>query len=273
MRTVGQVKRLSSVLRGMTEDPGFEVVLTDETPPGERLVVGMAGVGVAGLTATDYLVNNVETTEIGHVRTRNLPDITPFSAGRPRHPIRLYSTTDSGVTVLISEVFLPVWVADPLADAVLEWTATAGVTSVTALHGAPFPHQEHEHVVSHVATDAYRDLYLGPDGGAADIGPLPGGFFDGLLGELLIRSLDAVAPPTGVLVTPTHPPGPDLEAAIRLLGALESVCDITVDEGELRDRAAEMERYFDELAERMQALQGGEATTDASEYPSNRMFM
>ncbi|MFB6171199.1 MAG: proteasome assembly chaperone family protein [Haloarculaceae archaeon] len=254
----------------MPREPAFEVELTGETEPGETLLVGMAGRGVAGLTAADYLVTHVETTQIGHVTTQNLPDITPFSEGVPRHPIRLYSTANSDVTVLIGELFPPVWVADALADALLDWIAAQGLREITVLAGEPFPHSEEEHVVFHVATDEYRTRHFGD--GATDVPPLQGGFFDGVVGELLVRAIDGDAPPTGVLVTPTHIPGPDLNAALRLLEALGPVCGIEVAEDELRERADEMEQYYQSLAERMRAMEEGQST-DRQEYPGDRMYM
>jgi uncharacterized protein len=252
----------------MVAEPSFEVRLDPDVraEPGTRLIVGTAGLGVAGLTATDYLVNNVETTQIGHVRTRNLPDITPFSEGQPRHPLRLFSTADSDLTVLLSEVFLPVSVSDPLAAAVIDWADTAGIEEITVLYGAPFPHADSEHRVYHVATEAYRQRHFAGEQPAIE--PLPGGFLDGLVGELVTRSLEATAPRTGVLLTPTHTPGPDLEAAIRLLDALEPVYGLDVDETELRDRATRMAQYYEDLAERMQTLQAGDR-----DYPSDRMYM
>jgi uncharacterized protein len=253
----------------MAREPAFEVRETGDVTPGETLLVGTAGLGVAGLTATDYLVTHVETTQVGHVRTRNLPDITPFSDGQPRRPARLYSTAESDVTILITELFLPVTVSDLWAEAVLEWAAERGVTEVTALHGAPFPHQPHEHAVYHVATDGYRERHFDGEGGA-DIEPLAGGFFDGIIGELLSRSLEEEGPPTGVLVTPTHLPGPDFDAAIRLLDALETVHGVETDESELRGRADEMEQYYEELAGRMQTLREEQAADD---YPNDRMYM
>jgi uncharacterized protein len=253
----------------MAREPAFEVRETGDVTPGETLLVGTAGLGVAGLTATDYLVTHVETTQVGHVRTRNLPDITPFSDGQPRRPARLYSTAESDVTILITELFLPVTVSDLWAGAVLEWAAERGVTEVTALHGAPFPHQPHEHAVYHVATDGYRERHFDGEGGA-DIEPLAGGFFDGIIGELLSRSLEEEGPPTGVLVTPTHLPGPDFDAAIRLLDALETVHGVETDESELRGRADEMEQYYEELAGRMQTLREEQAADD---YPNDRMYM
>lgn len=265
----GMLLTPADVPRSMPPEPAFEVRETGETRPGETLLLGTAGHGVAGLTAADYLVNHVETTQVGHVRSRGLPDITPFNEGRPRHPARLYSTADSDITVLISELFLPVTVAELWADAVLDWAAKRSIAEVTALHGAPFPHQPEEHVVYHVATDDYRETHFAGDD-AADIDPLAGGFFDGVLGELLTRGLDGDGPPTGVLVTPTHLPGPDFDAAVRLLDALDPVCGVEIDEQELRDRAAEMKQYYEELAERMQSMQEEQVAED---YPSDRMYM
>jgi len=254
----------------MPGEPSFEVVQTDETEPGTSLLLGMAGIGVAGLTATDYLVSHVETNQIGHVRTRNLPDITPFSDGVPRHPMRLYGTAASDVTVLISEVFPPVGIADPFSDAILEWASANDIREITALYGAPFPHSETEHVVFRVCTPDYLEERFPED---SDIDPLAGGFFDGVLGELMLRSLDGEAPPMGALVTPTHLPGPDLEAALRLIGALESVYGITVAEEELRERSREMQQYYEELTKRMQALQEGARAGEGLEYPDDRMYM
>lgn len=252
----------------MSREPAFDVVLTEAVTPGETLLVGVAGVGIAGLTAADYLVTHVETTQIGHVRARNLPDTVPFSAGEPRHPIRLYSTVDSDVTVLISEVFVPVGVAGRFVETLVEWATRHRLEEATVLYGAPFPHSETEHAVFHVSTPAYRRRTLDESG----VKPLAGGFFDGVVGELLTRSLDEEFPPTGVLVTPTHPPGPDLNAALRLLDAVESVHGIVIDEAELRSRVEEMEQYYRELDERMQALQEGQHS-DQQEYPDDRMFM
>lgn len=250
----------------MARDPSFEVH-TPDGEPSDRLLVALAAPGVAGLTVVDYLVERVEPTRIGHVATRGLPDLTPFSDGRPRHPVRIHAAGDPAVTILESEVFLPVGVADPFADALEAWVGEAGIEEVTVLHGATFPHSEEQHVVFHVGTDAYRERHFGDEDG---VQPLAGGFFDGVVAELLTRSLDGRVPPTGVLVTPAHVPGPDLTAALQLLEGLEAVFDVDVDETELRQRSAELRQYYGELARRMESLREGEGNPD---YPDDRMYM
>lgn len=237
----------------------------------DTLIVGMAELGVGGLTAVDHCVTHLDSTLVGHVRSRNLPDLTPFSEGVPRQPMRLYSLDGTDVSVLISEVFLPVWVAEPLADALIETATEQDVEEITVLNGSQFPHRETEHAVYHVATDEYRERHFEADD--PELPPMAGGFFDGVISEVLVRGLEGEAPPVGVLITPTHPPGPDLDAALRFLDALETIYDLEVDETELRDRAEEMKRHYEELAQRMQALSEGEPGYRSRDFPEDRMYM
>lgn len=254
----------------MSAIPHFEFAfdVTEEFDPGSRLVVGTANPGMVGLTAVDYLVTHSESAEGGHVRAHGLPDITPFTDGAPRHPTRLYTVDDADVTVLLSEVFLPVAVSEPFVDALLSFAGAHGIEEVTVVHGVPFPHGPEEHAVFHVATPEYPTDRLGEAGAS----PLRGGFFDGVVGELVSRSLDTDAPPVGVLVTPAHPPGPDLEGALLMLDAIEALYGVTVDEEELRNRAEELRNHYQELADRMQTLES-EASISSRDYPEDRMFM
>lgn len=253
----------------MVSEPAFEVEITSEFVPGETLIVGVADIGVAGLTAVDYLTTHVESEQIGHVKTRNLPDITPFSEGKPRRPMRLYSTEDPNLTIFISEVFLPVGVADSLTDTLFDWISTNGLREIAILYGAPFPHAEEEHVVFHVGTDRFREKHFAD----SDIEPLAGGFFDGVVGELVTRGLDESAPPIGVLVTPAHFPGPDFDGALRLINGVEAVYDVEIDEDELKERSEEMKKYYQEFAERMQMLREEEQPFYSRDYPEDRMYM
>lgn len=253
----------------MTDTPSFEITVPSDITLGETLIVGVADIGVSGLTAVDYLTTHTEATQVGHVRTENLPDISPFSEGRPRYPLRLYRMADSPLSVFISEVFLPVWAADSLVDELFEWLPETEIEEIAVLLGAPFPHGEREHTVFHVATDPFRERHLEE----TEISPLSGGFFDGVVGELVTRGLDPDAPSVGVLITPAHYPGPDLEGALRLLDSLETIYDIDVDEAELRDRADEMKQYYQELTARMQSLRENEPPLGSRDYPEDRMYM
>lgn len=253
----------------MTAPPPFVVDAPADREPGSTLVVGLSHPGMAGVTAADYLVRHLDSTQIGHVVPEDLPAIAPFEEGVPRHHSRLYTVDGTGLTVLVGELFVPVSAARSYADALLEWTEEYAVDEIVVLHGVPFPHGPDEHEVFSVSTPGYAERRLA-DGA---IEPLKGGFLDGVVGELVTRSIDAAAPETGVLVTPTHPPGPDVDAALKLLNAVERLYALDVDETELRALGEQLKRYYEQLADRMETLAETDSSLRSHDYPEDRMFM
>lgn len=253
----------------MNDHPTFDVTVDPDRRPGDTLVLGLATPGMAGLTAADYLVRHLEAEAVGAVVPDGLPAIAPFEAGVPRHPTRLYDLLGSSLAVLVGELYVPPWVASPFVDAVLDWAAAAGVEELAVLHGVPFPHGEQEHEVYTVATAGYRERRLE----GADPQPLAGGVLDGAAGELVIRALDDDAVEAGVYVTPTHPPGPDVDAALRLIDALEGRYDIDVDDAELQELSEQLRRYYNELADRMEILGQADQPIGSRDFPEDRMYM
>ena len=241
------------------ETPTFRI--RDRTEPSETVIAGFSAFGLAGLTAVDFLVKQLELEETGHVTTTSLPTITPFEDGRPRHHSRFFSRDDLDVTVLVNELVVPTWAAESFADAVLSWSDTNEVEEVTVLSGIPVAHGPDEHEVFHVATDDYREKRL--DG--TDIRGMGNGFLDGVNASLMARGMES-ALRTGVLVTPVHAQVPDVAAVIRLVEAVENVYDLSVDAEPLESFAAEVESYYQGLQDRLEAVEDRNA-------PDDRMFM
>jgi len=242
-----------------TPSPTFAI--THETKASETLLAGFSAFGLAGLTAVDYVVDHLDLEETGHVTAGSLPSITPFENGRPRHHSRLFSRPDLDVTVLVNELFVPVLAADPFADAVLSWTEGADVDEIAVLSGVPVAHGPEDHRTFHVATDDYREHRL--DG--VEIPPMGNGFLDGVNASLMARGLDSDLG-VGVFVTPVHAQTPDVEAALRLVDAVRSVYGLDIDTADLEGFAAEIEQYYGELAERLEA-------TKQEQRPEERMYM
>lgn len=247
----------------------FSVHASADAGSGTTLVVGQSHLGMAGVTAADYLVRHLESTQFGHVAPAELPSIAPFEQGVPRHHSRLYSIDGTDLLVLVGELFVPVGAARAYVDSLLEWAGERGVDEIAVLHGVPFPHGPAEHEVFHVATPGYRDRRLPGD----RFRPLSGGVLDGVAGELTTRSLDDAAPDTGVFVTPTHPPGPDVDAALKLLGAVEGLYGVDVDETELQALSEQLKRYYEQLADRMASMAESETPLPSHDYPEDRMYM
>lgn len=243
----------------MNDDPQFE--FSTEEPPSRTVVAGFAQFGLAGLTAVDYLVDHFEFEQVGHITADQLPAITPFENGTPRHHTRLFSDDDHDLTVLVGELFVPTWAAKSFSDAILDWTETNDVEEVTVLHGVSIPHGPEDHGVYYVASDDYREHRLAD----TDITAMGRGFLDGTNAELMARGLESPLR-TGVFVTPVHPQAPDVAAAIRLLETVETVYGFDIDTEPLEAFAAEVQGYYEELAARV-------SERADNEVPEDRMFM
>ena len=235
--------------------PTFEI--THDTDPAQHLIAGFSTFGLAGLTAIDYLTTELALEETGYITVDELPAITPFADGTPRHHTRLYAHGDHGVTTLLNELFVPPWAADAFSEAILTWADEHGVEEITILSGVPVPHGPEDHRAFYVATADYQADRLAE----GDLPPMGAGFLDGVNASLVGQGLDT-ALKVGVIITPVHAQAPDGEAALRLVEAVDDLYALDVDTAKLAEFAAEVEQYYAELAQRFEQLADEERAPD-----------
>lgn len=253
----------------MGQESSFELELFSPVESGQKLLVGLSTPGLGGLTAVNQVIETQNGTEIGQISPAELPAITPFEDGRPRHHTRLYDLPDTDFTVLLSELFIPPWAARSFASHLLEWANEAAIEDVCLLHGVPYPHGPEHHKAYYVATDRFRERRLAD----TDVQAMKGGFLDGVAGELVSRSLREQAPPVGVLVTPAHVPGPDVDGALCFLDALEEMYGLSIDRTELEDLSDTIQKQLAALADHMAALDESEDSQKDREFYADRMYM
>lgn len=239
--------------------PSFAI--TYDAEPTNALLAGFSQFGLAGLTAVDYLVDQLELEKTGHITVEQLPSITPFENGRPRHHTRMFSRPDLDLTVLVGELFVPLPVADIFCEKIMAWVDANDIGEVTILSGVPVPHGPEEHRTFFVATDDYRETRLTD----SEVPPMGSGFLDGINGGLVERGLDADSS-VGVLITPAHMPAPDVEAAIRLLDTVIDLYDLDVTTDALEEFAQEVKQYYADLSKRLEDAQ-------EVDQPEDRMYV
>ena len=235
--------------------------VSHEGEPSTKLIAGFSQFGLAGLTAVDYLVDQLDLEESGHVTTERLPTITPFENGTPRHHTRFFSRPDLDVTVLVGELFIPVHASGAFSDALLDWVDTNDVDEISVLSGVPLPHGPAQHRTFYIATNDYRETHLTD----TEIPPMGTGFLDGVNASLIARGMDTDLK-AATYVTPVHPQAPDVEAAIRLLEAATTVYDLDVDTTDLQAFADTVSQHYETLSERVEAA-------EESQRPDDRMYM
>ncbi|MFB6220972.1 MAG: proteasome assembly chaperone family protein [Halolamina sp.] len=239
-----------------------EFTVEQSAPPSDALLCGFTNYGLAGLTAVDFLTDQLGLENTGHVTTAGLPSITPFEAGTPTHHTQLFSKSGLDLTILKSELFVPPALGKPLGDEILDWTETNGVDDVAVLEGIRLQHGPEGHQTYFVATEDYQKRRLAD----SEVTPMARGFLDGVNGALVERGIDSSLG-VGVYITPVHEQMPDVEAALRLVETVNDVYDLGVDTGPLEAFAAEVTRYYTELAERYRE------EAEKADAPADRMYM
>ena len=234
--------------------------------PKETLLCGFASYGLSGLTAVDFLVDQLELAETGHVTAEELPSITPFENGRPTHHTRLFSKPGVELTLLKNELFVPPALSGPFGGEILGWTERHGVEEIAVVDAVPIQHGPDDHRTYHVATDDYHERRLSATGEDAPTTPMARGYLDGVTGALVERGIDSPLA-VGVFQTPVHEQLPDVEAAIRLVETVNAVYGLGVDTEPLQTFADEVQRYYTELAERY------EAAAKRDDSFADRMYM
>lgn len=229
--------------------------------PSDAVIAGFSQYGLAGLTAVDYLIDQLDLRETGHVTVDNLPAITPFQNGQPRHHTRFFGRDDLPVTILVSELFIPLVASDQFSDALLDWIDATDIGEVAILTGVPIRHGPDDHRTFFIATDDYREARLQ----GSDVPAMGNGFLDGVNASILARGMDTSLR-TAVYVTPVHAPVPDVEAAIRLLDTVSAVYDLQIDTTALETFASEVSQYYENLSERVEAV-------EERQKPDDRMYM
>ncbi|KPN32046.1 PAC2 family protein [Halolamina pelagica] len=246
-----------------TPERSRQFAVEDTEAPKETLLCGFASYGLSGLTAVDFLIDQLELTETGHVTAEGMPSITPFENGTPTHHTRLFSRPDLELTLLKNELFVPPALSGPFGEAILDWTEHHGVAEIVVVDAVPMRHSPDDHRTYYVATDDYRRRRLDGDEG---LPPMARGYLDGVTGALVEQGIDSPLA-VGVFRTPVHEQIPDIDAAIRLIDTVSELYGLTVDTEPLQEFADEIERYYNELADRYEAAAERERAFD------DRMFM
>jgi uncharacterized protein len=161
----------------------------------------------------------------------------------------------------VNELFVPPMAGDSFAEELLSWGDRNGVEEVTVVAGVPVPHGPEEHRAFYVATEDYQETTLAE----SDIEAMRNGFLDGVTASLLGHGMDSDLR-VGIFLTPVHAQAPDVEAALRLIGAVETIYGLEFDTSELEAFAAQFDQYYQNLADRL------EQVAESSE-PKDWMFM
>lgn len=226
----------------------IDLTVKTDLPPESTLVIAFPEASMAALSATQHVIATLDLDEVGHVSADGLPAITPYSEGRPYHHTRLFSAPEVGVTVLTSELPVPIQFSESFGRLLVQWLDDQPIEEITVLTSIPFLNAEE---LFYVASEDYADRHF--EGDLAT--PLQGGFLTGVNASLIARAIDCPLR-VGVLATAGNPQVPvDGEAALRLVEGLDALYEVEVDTAQLEAFAAESSQYYQQLTEQFETAQ------------------
>ncbi|WP_122088542.1 proteasome assembly chaperone family protein [Halalkalicoccus subterraneus] len=220
------------------------------------LVEGLPGVGLVGKIATDHLVETYSMSHYASVYCEGLPKIGVYldDDDELKPPVRLYADPERDLLALQSEVPVSGSGAPEFAACVTGWLEERGVTPLY-LSGRP-AEKEGTPEVYGVATGTGSE-HLDQ---AGIVPPGETGFISGPTGALLNRAIETDLDGVGLIVE-SDLQFPDPEAARALIQAgIGPILDIDVDVGRLVEQAETIREQREQLAQRMQEIEGDEST-------------
>lgn len=229
-----------------------------------HMVEGLPGIGLVGKIATDHLVEEFDMRHYADVHCDGLPRIGVYreDTREAQPPVRLYVDESRDLLALQSDVPVSPSSASDFATCVTQWLDEHDATPVY-LSGMPAEKGPQPPSMFGVATGGAGDMLeeLGIDA------PNENGVVSGPTGALVSHAVEQDLPGVA-LVVESDSRFPDPESArVLIQHGIGPILDVEVDYSELVDRAEEIRRQKDQLAQKM-----GEADDEASKAQPLRMY-
>ena len=224
---------------------------------GAMLVEGMPGVGLVGKIATDHLIEAHDMVHYANVHCDGLPPVTVYreSETAATTPVRLYADPENDLVALRSDVPVNPGAATEVAGCLDTWFEDTGAFPVF-LSGLGREKGEEPPALYGIATGDGGDALSR----ASVDDPPESGLVSGPTGAMLAESLERGRDAVGLIVE-SDPQFPDPEAARVLIeDGIGPLTGIEVDISELVDRAEEIRKQKEKLAEKMRKAKDEESS-------------
>ena len=225
------------------EFPEAEVFETNKINLKSPIIfAGFVGAGLVGPLAINHIIEKLEMTEIGVLRSKYLPPSTVFMRGRLRHPFRFYANTEGTVCAIICEITLRMEGIYSIVSSILDWADEKGSKEIVILDGVAS--NEHDDKAYCAAEEDLVRLMAD-----ADISLIPQGFITGIpggiLNECLVRDIQGLT-----LLAKANKIDPDPAAASTLIEAINRFYDMEIDVEDLQKEKEKLHEEFSELSQK-----------------------
>lgn len=208
-------------------------------------ITGFPDVGLVGTIAASHIIKTLNLTEIGYVKSNQLPPITVVHGNRPKPPVRIYG--NNNLFVLISEIPIIPSIIQNLSEKIVDWLNKKGVPRVVILGGIENPQRLElkEPGIYGVATDDKGSQTLKK----GRVRLMEEGFLAGQDGVILLKCSEKNISSL-YLMAESHYGFPDPGAAASIIKALNNLFQLKLEVKSLLEKEDEIRLLSRELMKR-----------------------
>jgi uncharacterized protein len=228
----------------MSPDSGFDIKIFSKplSSEGTSVLMGFPGSGLVGSIALQYMVDQLEFTQIGSMTSKYFPPLAMMSKGVINVPVRLYEKEK--MAVIVADIPIHPMICYEVANGIMDWLMPFKIKEVVTLAGI-ITNETEKRVFGVATTDAslpriQDNTLILPMGSIS-------GIASSLLTECKIRGIDGY----GLLGETINSPDPRASAAT--IEVLNKMYTLNLDVKPLLEQAEEIEATMHKLSEEVQS--------------------
>ena len=224
-----------------------KIVEKGTIPSGATLIFGFPDVGLVGVIAASYLVDELKLDEVAHADSTLLPPLVVLHEGLPHSSIRIFG--DDKILLVVSEVPVPADLIYPVMDALIDWGKSKNVKMMIALGGIPIQdRQDAKELKAFAAASSPEAMKIAED---KQIEILTDGYLVGAQAIMLQRAANNGIPALSLLAQCFYN-YPDPEAAAEVLKGLGRITGVKVSVEKLVEKGEEIRLRARDVMKRTQ---------------------
>jgi len=209
-------------------------------PMGAALLEGFPGFGLVGTITSEFLIDHLETEQIGSIWFEDMPAVAAIHKGKVVSPVGIFYNEKYNFLILhvITNVTGFEW---KMVEAVKQLVEDLKIREVISIEGVAASNQDEEAKVFYHTTlsDNKKITEIGAD-------PLQEGIIIGVTGALLMRSNI----PLTCFFADTKSQMPDSNAAAKVIEYLDKYMGLEVDYEPLHEQAKKFEEQLGVLMDK-----------------------
>src|SRR3989339_568396 len=216
----------------------MEIILKKK-PKSVTLIEGFPGFGLVGTIATEFLIDHLETEQIGKIAFEEVPALVAIHDGKVVEPMGIFHSKKYNITLLhaVSATQGFEWELAKRSLRIATELTAKEIISLEGVGSASLPGQEKVFYFASDRKNAERFK-------AGGISPLTEGIIIGVTGALLLHS-DSI--PFSCVFAETHANMPDSKSAAAVIEVLDKYLDLKVNTKPLLERAVKFEEKLRDI--------------------------